>query len=468
MTTGIYSLFAKLAAGTAALTMAGCTAVYTDELAADAAFDGAVQREAYRGSGPGRVPPLPDYGSDVSPAGNSGWTGDWRRDAGGVGDRIEDYRLIDAADGLAQAIGDAPPDFAFRFDGRDAWAWVSDAGEAMIVEPSPYGVIQYYFGPRAAAPYLVRDVYQSYAYEGPEFILSYGPDGRVDLRVPSPRALDNADRLQARGRAIMAATYRRRWDDQVAANWSVQIFSGYGFGDGVNSGTDRGWSGGWQPRWRDHRDWRSDRERNREWNERRRLNEEARDRADSSDRFRQWRRGGRRGTAPGVRRGGTESNGGVDGFVQPVSPPVFVPPANPGPIMQPGAGNGEGLPSNGAGGPRRSRPGMVPPVGAVLPPTSSASGGSVSDTAPEVARPPQRPRSEPGMQTQPTIISEAPILDTAGEAASPQAEAQDRAAAPASAPVEAATRAPAMTGQANEERQQVHSDNVDEENVRPD
>ncbi len=360
----------------------------------------------YRAEKINDVPPLPDYRSDYRPAAGTGWTSGWDRTSPQRSETARDYYLIDAADGLAQAIGDAPPDFAFRFDGRDAWIWQSNEGEAMIVEPSPYGVIQYYYAPRAAAPYLVRDVYQSYAFEGPDFVASYGQDGRLDQRVPSPRTLDSADRLQARGRAIMAASYQRRWDDSVAASWSVQTFSGFGFGDSYGSGIGRGWSGGWQPRWREHRDWGLERELRRERDARRRLEEEARDRADNAERFRQWRREGRRGSAPTMRRG---RNPGGDSFVQPVTPPVIQPEPGAGPIMAPGGG-GTGRPRPGTD---RPRPGMVPPVTAQpAPPTVQPAPVPAGPEVPRVAR---RPRPEPGVQAQPGAVSETPLLVPAND-----------------------------------------------------
>lgn len=250
--------------------------------------------------------PPPVY--DKRPADDGGWAAPeprpvWRdADApasatAGSSDPLDDYRWIDTAEGLARAIGSAPPDFTFRFDGREAYAWVSNEGEMLIVEPSPLGVIQYYYMPRAAAPYLVRDVYESYAFEGPTLAAWYDATGQLMIDTPSPRSEDRAIALHRRGRDIVAASYQRRWDSEVAASYSTQLFLGYDFG-----AYDSGWAGSWHPHWRDRPEWHERRERRRDHvRERRRaerLAEERRARDDHARRFEGWRRGGRRGAPP--------------------------------------------------------------------------------------------------------------------------------------------------------------------------
>ena len=58
------------------------------------------------------------------------------------------YYWIDQADSYAQALGNSPPDFTFDCDGINCWAWVSRAGEVLIVEPARNGVLQYFFAPQ--------------------------------------------------------------------------------------------------------------------------------------------------------------------------------------------------------------------------------------------------------------------------------------------------------------------------------
>lgn len=248
--------------------------------------------------------PLPPPVYSKRPADDRGWRAPpppvWRDAAapraGSPSDAFGDYRWIDTAEGLARAIGSAPPDFTFRFDGREAYAWVSNEGEMLIVEPSPLGVIQYFYLPRAAAPYLVRDVYESYAFEGPELVAWYSAEGQLMMDTPSPRSEDRAIALHRRGRAILAASYQRRWDRDVAASYSSQVFLGYGFG-----AYDSGWAGGWRPHWRDRPEWRERRyDYVRERRRAERLEDERRAREDYARRFDGWRRGGRRGAPPAM------------------------------------------------------------------------------------------------------------------------------------------------------------------------
>lgn len=265
---------------------------------------GCVVPVAYEDSGTAGLPP-PVY--DKRPATDGGWrapppqpawqgTGAASPDAA---DPYDDYRWIDTAEGLARAIGSAPPDFTFRFDGREAYAWVSNEGEMLIVEPSPLGVIQYYYSPRAAAPYLVRDVYESYAFEGPTLVAWYDAEGQLMMDTPSPRSDDRAVALHRRGREILAASYQRRWDSEAAVSYSSQVFLGYGFG-----AYDSGWAGGWRPHWRDRPEWRERRERRRDYERERRraerLEQERLAREDHARRFDGWRRGGRRGAPPAM------------------------------------------------------------------------------------------------------------------------------------------------------------------------
>lgn len=249
--------------------------------------------------------PLPPPVYDKRPVDDAGWRATapqpgWRdaaAPASDPADPIDDYRWIDTADGLARAIGSAPPDFTFRFDGREAYAWVSNEGEMLIVEPSPLGVIQYFYLPRAAAPYLVRDVYESYAFEGPRLVAWFDATGQLMMDTPSSRSEDRAIALHRRGREIQAASYQRRWDSEVAASYSSQVFLGYGFG-----AYDSGWAGSWHPHWRDRPEWRDRRDRRRDYERERRraerLEDERRARDDHARRFDGWRRGGRRGAPP--------------------------------------------------------------------------------------------------------------------------------------------------------------------------
>ena len=66
----------------------------------------------------------------------------------------DDYMWIDRAESLWQAIGDAPPDHAFDFQGAEPWAWILEDGHTIIVEDGGEGLRTYYFSPGAAAPLI--------------------------------------------------------------------------------------------------------------------------------------------------------------------------------------------------------------------------------------------------------------------------------------------------------------------------
>ncbi|MBS3930275.1 MAG: hypothetical protein KGZ65_03500, partial [Sphingomonadales bacterium] len=128
---------------------------------------------------------------------------------------------IDQADSYAQVLGDSPPDFTFRYNGIDCWAWVSRAGEVLIVEPGQEGVVQYYFAVRETAPYLVRDSYHSYAFDGRELVQVYDQRGRIWTSALTSRQRYDSHDLRERGRALYAAAMRtRQWDASTAFAWS--------------------------------------------------------------------------------------------------------------------------------------------------------------------------------------------------------------------------------------------------------
>ena len=299
-----------------------------------------------------------------------------------------DFFWIDQADGFADAIGDAPPDFGFRYDGIDSWAWVSRAGETLIVEPAREGIVQYYYAPRATAPYLIRDSYYSYAFEGPDLVRIYDNEGRLWREALSGNHRYDIDRLQARGRAILSAAWRQRqWDNRTATSWAQ-----YSLGHGYSSLWGGGWSGSWRDDWRARPDWSSFEYQRRSSRPARRLDEERRARREARSRFEDWRRRGGRGQPPVI--GVTPDTGGTTT----ITPAPTVPPVSqPGrPPRQPGAGTGPTQPpisdqpvaeSPVAEPPIRERPRPTDPeIPTQLPPTATETPSPVRQ---------QRPRLQP-------------------------------------------------------------------------
>ena len=118
---------------------------------------------------------------------------------------IAAYYYIDAADSFAGALGKSPPDFSFDCGGYDCYGWVSRAGEVLVVEPGRDGVVQYYFAPGDTSPYLVRDSYNSYAFDGRALQVVYDQRGAVMIQPPVWQQVDYAVQLREHGRALYAA-----------------------------------------------------------------------------------------------------------------------------------------------------------------------------------------------------------------------------------------------------------------------
>lgn len=230
---------------------------------------------------------------------------------------------IDQADGFADVIGNSPPDFAFRYDGIESWAWISRAGETLIVEPGRDGIVQYYYAPRATAPYLIRDSYMSYGFDGPQLMQVYRGDGRIFDGSLSGRDRAEADRLQDRGRALLSASWRQRqWDSGAALTFGRQqsyFFRNEGFG------ANGGWNAGWRDDWRYRSDWNAFEYAQRSRYPARRLEDERRERRDAGTRFDQWQRSGARGTPPTL----------VNPIVVPSPSPVTAAPVTPAPAPSP-------------------------------------------------------------------------------------------------------------------------------------
>ncbi|MGB7656209.1 MAG: hypothetical protein WBL74_12075, partial [Novosphingobium sp.] len=199
---------------------------------------------------------------------------------------IEAYYYIDSADSFANALGKSPPDFSFDCGGYDCYGWVSRAGEVLVVEPGRDGVVQYYFAPGDTAPYLVRDSYNSYAFDGRELQVVYDQRGAVSIQAPVWQQVDYAVGLRERGRALYAASLRsRRWDTGSAIAYG-DWYDNFSFYPSWGYGWDRQWTQrvdyGLIPRHRQPRQ----------------LDDERRRRRHADGDYQQWRRRGGDGAPP--------------------------------------------------------------------------------------------------------------------------------------------------------------------------
>ena len=243
---------------------------------------------------------------------------------------ITAYYFIDQADSFASALGKSPPDFSFDCGGYDCYGWVSRAGEALIVEPGRDGVVQFYYAPGDSAPYLVRDSYNAYAFDGRALEVIYDRRGNVSLDRPDWRQDDYARALRERGRALYSVSLRqRRWDTRSAIAYG-DWYDTYSYYPTWGYGWDRQWTQrvdyGLIPRHRQPR----------------RLDDERRRRAHADGDYQQWRRRGGPGAPP------------------PTGNPVVTPVASSITPVGPGGSNG---PVPGTTTPRPRQPGWKPAPG---------------------------------------------------------------------------------------------------------
>lgn len=271
------------------------------------------------------------------------------------------YYWIDQADSFGSVLGRSPPDFTFRYDGIDCYAWISRAGEALIVEPGRDGVVQYYFAPNESMPYLVRDGYNSYAFEGRELQVVYDQRGDVVPQAPAWDQVRYATSLRDRGRALYAASLRQRlWDTSSAIAWS----DWYGYR----------WFGSWGNGWNEYRRRRYDHDADDPHHRRphppRDLDGEGQRRRHAERDYEEWQRRGGQGAPPPT----------GNPIVTPVATPIA--PAGPGASGGPqpgghrppppvtGQGQGAGQPpasGQGQGQGQGQGAGQVPPGSPPLP-----------------------------------------------------------------------------------------------------
>ncbi|MBX3595735.1 hypothetical protein, partial [Sphingomonas sp.] len=202
----------------------------------------------------------------------------------------ENYYWIDAADGTLDAIGDAPPDIVFPFNGAEAWGWLLRTGHAVYAENAPDGSIRtYFFEPYASEPFLVQEAQLSFGYRGGRMAVAYDAGGAVLSPRESELNRGLAMDLLRRGRAIrLAAQDDRQWDAIDAGWWAWQLRSFIDLRLRWDGGRTRhpGWRA-WRAR-PDAQRWRGA------------LAGERDARAISGERFRRWREGGYRGPPPRV------------------------------------------------------------------------------------------------------------------------------------------------------------------------
>ena len=131
------------------------------------------------------------------------------------------YAYLDRAASYDDALGEAPPDYAFDYDGVNPWGWQANDGSIEYAEPVDGGYRYYYYQPGARTPYLVRDPGYSYAYDGAALVMIYDHGGRPLPPNAYGTRWDDAGRYLARAQALRAAAQATR-RGVVAANWAAR------------------------------------------------------------------------------------------------------------------------------------------------------------------------------------------------------------------------------------------------------
>lgn len=195
------------------------------------------------------------------------------------------YAWIDRANRISDTIGDAPPDYAFDYDGVEPWVWQTSNDYLTYAEPIDDGYRYYYYEPGADYPYLVRDPHYSYGYRDGRIATVYDRQGRYLAAAEAQRQAEAASRYYARARALRVAAREREGRGVAAAQWAAR----------------RPVIAAARNDWRDARqrvpDWQAYRQRHATEESRQFMPERAA-REQAAQRFATWQRGGEAGRPP--------------------------------------------------------------------------------------------------------------------------------------------------------------------------
>jgi DNA segregation ATPase FtsK/SpoIIIE-like protein len=136
-----------------------------------------------------------------------------------VADPAQAYGYADAAYSYDEALGDAPPDYGFDYEGSDPWAWQGYDDSTMFAEPIDDGYRYYYYRAGADEPYFIRDPYYSYGFANGLLAVIYAADGGIVPYADYGPRLAYASRYYARGRGLWTASRRARRQPVIAGNW---------------------------------------------------------------------------------------------------------------------------------------------------------------------------------------------------------------------------------------------------------
>ena len=132
------------------------------------------------------------------------------------------YRPLNDAYAMSRTYADAPPDYAFDYDGSAPEAWGSRDGVVRVGERVPGGWRYYYYQPGRAVPYLVRDPDYAYGFDDGQLVVVYDSRGRALPPEWADRQAWLAGRYLARAQDLWRAARERRRMEIEAQVWREQ------------------------------------------------------------------------------------------------------------------------------------------------------------------------------------------------------------------------------------------------------
>ena len=138
----------------------------------------------------------------------------------GTYDPDEGYAWAEQAHYLNYAFEDDRPDYAYRYDDYDLWAWEAENGWYRIAEPLASGDRFYYYRAGQDWPFYVVDDGYGYGFDDGRLVVAYDPAGRL---MPASFLAQRADwggRYLRRGEALYDARTRAERRAITEAAWT--------------------------------------------------------------------------------------------------------------------------------------------------------------------------------------------------------------------------------------------------------
>ena len=132
------------------------------------------------------------------------------------------YAYADDADAFSHAVGSAPPDYGFDYQGTEPWAWQGYDQSRTFVEPVADGYRYYYYRPGADTPYFVRDPDYGYGFDNGSIAVIYTAGGAILPYADYGPRLGYASRYLRRGEDLYRASRGNERRAVIAANWAAR------------------------------------------------------------------------------------------------------------------------------------------------------------------------------------------------------------------------------------------------------